>query len=340
MRRVPRLLSLESLALVSTLLLFPRIAHADPYKAKLSVQLSPDASGCEDASLLAGRINRIAARDAITNGDTTVDIAIRVDRHDKKFHAHLTAYGATEGDRDFEDDGQTCRGLDEAVAVSVALLLDEAPERTREAAPTPTPVAAAPPVEDPAEKPPPLPKPPPPPPETTVEIYALGTAAVVGGATFGTEAAFEVRVRPLLTVGAGIFGLIQDEERFASGGLWVNLVGVRVPACLSLRTRDRSTGGGFCGFPALGVLHASGHDFDVNANASQPWFAMGASGMVFGPLSGPIGLVGRVDLVVPLYRPTFVVQNLGNARSGESGPAYQPKPVGFAAGVGVRTLIR
>jgi hypothetical protein len=306
-------------------------AEGEPNTASLVVERTQEASACEDAGELAKRIDRIAGRSAIVEGTrpTPLSLLVQFDRSGGKFKAHLVVEGTSHGERDFDDDGSDCTALQEALAVSVALLLDEPPR--------PPPAPPPPPVVPPAAPPPtthseaPIPR-------TTIDVVALESAGVLGKATFGLSAGFGTRITRYLTVGGEAFGFLDDDEHFGVGALRLDLVATRAPACASFQVPDRSIGGALCGYPALGAMIASGEGFLENRTQALPWFALGASAVGAGPIIGPLAFVGRVDLIVPLARPAFRIESLGGAELGLHGVAYETPPVGVAAGVGIRAL--
>jgi hypothetical protein len=161
----------------------------------------------------------------------------------------------------------------------------------------------------------------------------------MGPSSFGVTGSADFRVTRYLTVGGGVIALIDDVRRFGSGTLEMNLVAARAPACFSFRSPDQSLGGSLCGYPAIGSMIATGRGFDRNQTASQPWFALGAGAGADASIIGPLGLATRLDLLVPLVRPSFIVQDLGSAAPGKSGTAYHAPPVGVGLGIGVRALI-
>jgi hypothetical protein len=304
------------------------VARAEAATAVLRVDRSADASVCEDAADLAVRINRIAARDAIVQGapaPVTLDVSFA--KSGGKLRARVAVSGASHGERELDDDGPDCGALAEAVAVSVALLLDEAPTSPR----APEPRRPSKPSKVPPSRPP-LP-------HMMLDIAALESVGVVGPGTIGLFGGVEVRVTRYLTLGAGALGILDDTERFGAGNLRVDLVAVRAPACFAVQAADRSVGAELCGYPALGTMIGSGEGFVENHTVTQPWFAMGASAIGTGPIVGPLAFTGRVDLLVPIVRPSFVVEDLGGAPTRETGVAFETPPVGVAAGFGLRALI-
>lgn len=331
------MLALRGLVLSCALFVFPTRALAEgPATAVLRVDRSRQASGCPDGRALARRVNAVAHREAIVARGGDVVLRVGIDHSKAGFTASLAAEGARSGERDLEDEGTSCDGLTEALAVSIALLLDEdepppppsPPPRVRILEPRPLPDAPSP----GRGHGPPLPS-------MAIDVLAVESAGLVGSSTFGVEGNADFRVSQLFTFGGGVFAMIDDTQRFGAGTLHLNLVAVRANACLTFRVADQSIGGALCGFPALGSMLATARGFDENQTASQPWFALGAGAVADGPIIGPLGFETRLDLVVPVVRPRFVVEDLGGAGPGQAGTAFKASALGLAIGIGVRVLI-
>ena len=322
-------------AAVSALLLVtPASARADgSATAEIRLDRSSAARDCPDARTLGRSVNALAHRIAIVEKGASVLLRVGIDRSDAGYTASLTATGARSGERDLDDAGATCEGLSEALAVSIALLLDED-------APEPEPARPAdPPAWPSMPRPSPGPGHGPPLPSSILDVLAVESVGLVGPSTFGLQANADFRITRFFTVGGGFLAMIDDAERFGAGTLHLNLVAIRSNACFSFRVAHQSIGGALCGFPALGAMVATARGFDENHTASQPWFALGTGAVADGPIVGPLGFAARLDVFVPLVKPSFVVEDLGSAPAALTGKAYEASPVGIAVGIGIRALI-
>lgn len=320
----------------------PEVAHAEPGTATLFVRRGADASGCEDTEALRARINRIAERDAIVSGDAPLRLTMQFEAAEEGgfralLHVSSKIPDAPTGNREFSESGPNCVALDEAIAVSVALLLDDVPK---------APPVVLPDVQPPAPARPPSAWTERPTPSATFDAVALTSAGVVGPSTYGFALGFDFRATkpasgpkfaPFLTVGVGMLALIEDIERTAGGEVHVHLVAGRVPACFAFHLSNQSFGGSLCGFPALGTMIASGRGFAIDTTAYQPWFGFGLSAVAEAAIIGPIGFNGRLEMIVPVVRPAFVLNQLGTG--GDTLPAFEPYPVGVLGGVGIRAQI-
>ena len=298
----------------------------------VSVERTAAAMSCPDAETLRRDVNAMAGREAIIDGAAAVTLRIGIDRTASGFTASLASGGARTGQRELEDAGQDCKGLSQALTVSIALLLDEEQDAPRPRALAPDKPRARPPRSGATSPGPPLPR-------ASIDVVALESAGVVGTSTFGVAGQADFRVTKALTVGGGVFGIIEDTERVSPGEIHLSLVAAKVPACFSFRVADQSISLAFCGYPALGALVATARGFDVNHTAAQPWFALGSGAMAEGPIVGPLGFVGRLDAYVPLVRPRLVVAERLPDEPHVLHQAYQSKPIGVSIGVGVRVAI-
>lgn len=330
-------------ALVASAVIAPSRARAEPGTATLFLQRGDGAEGCEDAAALRERINRIAEREAIVRGrEAPLRLTLRFDRTEepKGFQAllHVSSKNpdAPTGNREFSDVGGTCLALDEAIAVSVALLLDDVP-RARLAEPGDPPPEPLKPTTEYSERPTP---------RSTFDVSALASAGIVGSSTFGVDLGFDFRatkpsvspgISPFLTVGVGMLALIEDVEPTAGGEVHVHLVAGRVPACFAFHMSNQAFGASLCGFPALGTMIAAGRGYTQNTTAYAPWFAFGASAVAEAAIIGPLSFTGRLMFVAPVVRPDFVLVRIGTG--GDTQGAFEPFPVGVAAGVGIRARI-
>ncbi|MFO0613868.1 MAG: hypothetical protein U0414_14850 [Polyangiaceae bacterium] len=337
--------ALASWAVVVSTLVVAQTVRAEPGTATLFVQRGVGAEGCEDTHALRERINRIAERDAIVRGDASLRLTLQFDRAEAGpgfralLHVSSQEVDAPSGNREFSDVGPTCLALDEAIAVSIALLLDDVPRAAPVISPDATthaPPKPLSPVEY-SERPTA---------SATFDASAITSAGVVGSSTFGFELGFDFRatrpapgkrIAPYLTVGVGLLTLIEDVEPTAGGEIHLHLVAARVPACFAFHVANQSFGAQFCGFPALGTMIATGRGYAENATAYEPWFSLGASAIAEAAIVGPLSFTGRLELLVPIARPTFVLERLGTG--GATQDAFEPSPVGAAAGVGIRALI-
>lgn len=337
------------LVLAASALFVPARARAEPGTATLYLERGDGAEGCEDAAALRERINRIAEREAIVRGAAPLRLTLRFEhtREPKGFHAllHVSSSDpeAPTGNREFSDVGQTCLALDEAIAVSVALLLDNvvrAPQGIPDE-PEPDPGPLRPPGGPVSKEYSERPRP-----RATFDVSAIVSAGIVGSSTFGLDLGFDFRatkpavgpgIAPYLTVGLGMLALVEDVEPTAGGEVHVHLAAGRVPACFAFHLSNQAFGASFCGFPALGTMIASGRGYAQDTTAYQPWFALGASAVVDAAIIGPLSFTGRVLFVAPLVRPSFVLLRLGT--DGDTQEAFEPYPVGVASGVGIRAII-
>ncbi len=108
--------------------------HAESLgEARLSVVRSRHALHCPDESALAARVRSLRPGRSEVTSDLRIDIVIE-NEDDRGLRARVSVHGVHQGERELRSEGPGCEGLAEALAVSLALLLDEN-------APPPTPAA-------------------------------------------------------------------------------------------------------------------------------------------------------------------------------------------------------
>jgi hypothetical protein len=195
----------------------PRTAFAEPRmgavgeRAQLDVRASAEAAACPDRASLAGTITRALGRD-VFGGDATDDgargTALRIDvvfaRSGAGYAATIRAHGARTGQRTILGNDPACSDLADAIAVTVAALLDGAeapasPEVSSVASPPDSPVPHAPEAEEsPLDSEPPRPR-------------ATGDTRAANNAAF------------LELLGSGLFYSINYERLLADGRFGVRV---------------------------------------------------------------------------------------------------------------------
>lgn len=313
-----------------------RAAAAAERHARLTVERPKNARACPDGAKIAARINAMTGRDAIRE-DAELGIVVSIERASPGFRAVLTVEGPRKGTRELIDDTSSCSALGEAIAITVALLLDEEVDNkppirvTRVEKQPPPPV----PEEEPSAPPPKASRLP----SWMLDILVAQTAGFISSANFAVLAEVNVLLGEHATVGVFGMGILPEDISLPRGELRMNLVFAGFPVCYTLRTDDTSLGVAFCGFPAVGGMIAEGQGLDVDETATLPWFALGGSVVADGPIVGPLSFSGRVSLMAPLTRASFQVRDLGQAPANEVGVVFEGPPLGVAFAYGVRAMI-
>lgn len=309
-------------------------ALAEQRAARLTVDLGPGAKICADRTRIAERVNAMAGREAIRE-EADLGIVVVVKKSPSGFRAVLQFHGPRQGTRELIDATAGCVALGEAIAITIALVLDEEVENAPPIRITPKPAKrriAPPALAEPAPRPAVNPS-------FTFDILAVQTAGLISGSNFAIYAGVDYFLGAHATLGVFGLGVVPDRIVLPQGRLRVTLGMAGVPLCYTTRTADRSLGLGLCGFAAFGAVVAQGQGLDRNETATVPWAGAGGSVAADGPMVGPINFVGRVTALVPLPRTEFEVENLGSASAADVGVVYQAPPFGIGVGFGIRANI-
>jgi hypothetical protein len=334
----------------------------------LAVHRTDDTSDCPDAAALAGRVARhmkrpaLDPRDAASQGGAA-SLDVQIYRSEKGFTAVVQSGEKT---RQLTDEGSTCAGLADALAITLAILLDTEPPPP---SPAPSPEPAAPPT--PAPRPtrrepiapdrlPPdpaaseaadaSPEPPPDPPKPPPRLYAgLAVASSVGL----LQAPLGLGIEGYVGVGAGrVFsfeggflalpartslypGRVKGTDGTTTPLVEVSLAAGLLRACAG---PPAFAGGGRlsgCFGPVLGAIHGAGLGFPSDKTVTVPWFAAEAGALYVQPLVGRLALAARGSLFVPLVRQSFTVTDVDQGNP----VAFSPAPVGGALDAELRLTI-
>lgn len=291
-----------SLALVA-LLGVSREAAARP---RLSVARSPEASSCPDTEALRSQIEGVLGRPAFSQGSEggpPLGFDVEIFAQNQGFAATIRVTGSRQGQRALHDAGPGCAGLGEALALTLAMLLDDR-EPLDQPAPTPAPTPA----------PGPAPKRPEPP-----DRPATSLRAWLGG---GVAAGLLSSVRPVLAGGAdlslagpvrlglGARWVPSERIRLGPGAVEVALLGLDARGCLRLLAGSRASLDG-CALLAGGFFQATGVDYLENRSARPGWLAAGLGAQAAGTFAAPLGWVLRIDGLGSLREQRFLVRDVG-----------------------------
>ncbi|AUX34407.1 hypothetical protein SOCE836_065800 [Sorangium cellulosum] len=230
--------------------------------------------------------------------------------------------------------GATCDELVEAVALTVAILLDSQP------APPPAPPPAAP---APVAVPPPRPPPQAPRGDVALELGAAGTVGMLDPLRPAAMADVFLR-RSAWSAGLGAVWLPRQDIEIAPGAVSVGLVAATARGCATLLGELDAFRLSACAVSLLGAVHGAGKGFDPDREAAAPWFAVGASALAEGPLFGTraLGWAARATLLAPVVRTRVTIERRAGAEVGAAvteDPALDPSPVGLLVGLSARVSI-
>ncbi|CAN95198.1 MULTISPECIES: hypothetical protein [Sorangium] len=367
---------------------WPRVVVAAPLP-RLAVQRAPAAADCPDAPSLAVAVERVMERRALdpvstagpptgagaAAGDTPANAggAPPGDTPANAGGALASADGATEIEVRFLHDGATytavlqaggrtrqlssevgasCGELVEAVALTLAILLDSDPPAPAPAAPAPAAPAAAPVAPAPAPaalaRAPVVPAPPRPPPraargDVSMELGAAQTMGMLD--PFRAAAIADVSLRRRgWSAGVGGVWLPPQDTELAPGVVSLGLGAATARGCATIAGDLDGLRLSACAAAVLGAVYGSGKGFAPDREASAPWFALGGSAVAEGTLLGSsaLGWSARATLLAPVARARFTVERRAGGEAGTPlthDVALDPSPVGLLVGLSARVSI-
>jgi hypothetical protein len=239
----------------------------------LVVERSDGASDCPDANALAREVGQLVGRaDAVRAGRTGADFfEIHIAKNDREYRARIDVRGARVGARELADAGPSCAGLHEALALTLAILVDDRPAE-------------------------PSPLPPTPEPASEVPAWGLGIAAggavtvgLSGGPWPAVVGGVELRIRPAWAIAAGGLYAPPRVIDHPPGDVTVSLGAALLRGCATLPAAfDAAAAPWLCLVGALGALSGEGSGFTADLSETRPWLAGGASLGVDGRIAGPL----------------------------------------------------
>ncbi|WP_437630080.1 hypothetical protein [Sorangium sp. So ce854] len=247
--------------------------------------------------------------------------------------------------------GATCGELVEALALTIAILLDSEPVPAP-VAPAPPPVAPAPPPVAPAPSPAPPPRrpaPPPPPPrappswDVSAELGAAGTVGLLDPLRAAAMADVSLR-RRAWSAGLGAVWLPSQDIDVGPGVASIGLVAATARGCATIAGALDGLRLSACAASVLGAVHGAGRGLTPSREESAPWFAVGGSALAEGPLFGSraLGWSARATVLVPVARARFTVDRRAGSDTGApvtTDAVLDPSPVGLLVGLGARVSI-
>jgi hypothetical protein len=316
------------LPLAFALFVFAAPGAPEAPRAQLSVVRQVGAEGCADGEVLAQRVREIAGAPVLT---TSLAAPVRVDvvivREPSYYEATLSVSGEQRGFRRLRDAGVECRGLDEAIAVTVAMLLD--PQAQAESAEI---AAVSPPPSRPPEVTPARAVRAPEPSDTVhlrAELSAgMGMALLdkpVAQAGLGVGLANR---RFELTLGAK--ALQADRVSDGRGYADLQLYFAYLRACATIAGTRQVLALDLCGGPMVGVLSGAGNGYDRDLNEQMSWLAGAVGARLEATVVSPISWHLSVLAIAPLAR-----RSLSVMQAGESHELFHTRNLGAIAELGL-----
>ncbi|WP_437766376.1 hypothetical protein WMF27_24900 [Sorangium sp. So ce281] len=352
---------------------------------RLAVQRAPAAADCPDAPSLAIAVERVMERRALdpvgtagapagagdtpanaggappgdtpanaggapppgdtpANADGAAELEVRFLRDGATYTAVLQAGGRT---RQLSSEvGASCGELVEAVALTIAILLDSDPPAPAPVAPAPAPAPA--PVAPAAAPAPVVPAPPRPPPraargDVSMELGAAQTVGMLDPFRAAAMADVSLR-RRAWSAGVGGVWLPPQDTELAPGVVSLGLAAATARGCATIAGALDGLRLSACAAAMLGAVYGSGKGFAPDREASAPWFALGGSAVAEGTLLGSsaLGWSARATLLAPVARARFTVERRAGGEAGApltQEVALDPSPVGLLVGLSARVSI-
>lgn len=315
----------------------------------LSVQHGSGAEACLDAARLKrGVEKRLKRRVFVEPARADLRFVVTFEKRGAELAARIelsSIDGTPRGTRTLVTGGH-CSTLDDSLALSVALLVDQPPE--------PEPPAPAPPTESPASgalvapvpapvtKPKPAPTPITLPPDVAAPREPLHVRVGVAGAAGwgmlpGIRPALTLLVKllptqfyPVTLQGEAFWPA--DGERDAASGARFHLYRAALALCPPLSGRPEQ-GLSACVGQKLGFVEANGYGFDHDRRERRLTYALTLGGEARLQLLAPVSLRGYLGGEVPVVRDRFTSggRNASNL--------FQPSPVAVTAEIGLEAQL-
>lgn len=281
---------------------------------------------------------------------------VRMERMGEDYRAKIRAEGRKTGTRTLDVPGPGCSALTDAVAVTLALLMDR---EIREASlepeqdPLPEPTVQEPePAGEPERE---MPEPvesstaeealapaPAPAPRAAFRPSSVESARLVlhlgGAVTHGLPLDTSAMVNGGVTVRQGWLGVGAEgfwgptrSAELPPGQVNVRLAGVRLRGCGRVWGDFDALHVSGCAEAALAQLRGEGQGFATDRVQRRPWYALGLSARAGGPIAGPVAWTMTAGLLAPLQQESFSVDRIGLA--------YETDVVTWFAGPGVALQI-
>ncbi|AKT41292.1 hypothetical protein [Chondromyces crocatus] len=340
-------------ALLATTLLgaSPAVAQetASSPLARLTVTRTAEATDCPDAAALTAAVEVAMKRPALDDAseEAAADTyEVRIFREDDAYAAVLRAGDLT---RRISDPGPTCAGLAEALAITLAILLDsEAPPRAEPAPPSPAPPSPATPSARSTRRAPgstPTATPTPAPSARAWDVSLdLGVSQTLGVLTpfswaFHAEASLRLE---RVSFGAGAIWMPTRTLDVTPGQVDITLALATARACAAIAGHLEGPRLSVCAQPMVGAFSGAGRGYDPDRQVTVPWAALGALLLGEGPIAGPLGWSLRGAVVAPLVSEELTIDRVDGPAGAQALSvisAFTPSPIGFSLGAGLRVSI-
>ena len=285
---VPACLSTSSLPFTAQAAVLPG--------ANLHVAADSSAADCPDDVTLAEKLRpRVRTNPAVG----PLDIYIRIGAADLDYIATLEIRGRKEGVRTLRAKGPTCTNLEEALLISLLLILDAEPIQEQ-----PPPYSSSGRMSAPLV--------PPTHPKRPSFSLSLGVAATHGLPSGWSAAAYLALLTKLESWTMSLGALRGLDQRIESSPGYVELgvSGVFSSLCrVTFRLGDVDISG--CVFASIAALSAAGANFSENESQTRPLVLLGLGPELGWNVASSFTIVLSGDILWSPHREVFVVRNIG-----------------------------
>lgn len=310
---------------------------------RLVVARDSNAADCPDATELALAVERQMQRPALdpTHDERTGPVyAVHIEHSADGYAATIQSGDLT---RDLADPGLTCAELGDALALTLAILLDNEPSPPPPPPPSPTPSPKPPVSVPPTQKPMTVRR------ENPIRQWNFGIyggiAETIGFLTpfsFAMMGDVWVRYRAA-SFGAGVFAIPwPTENNTKATAVTMQLITGTFNGCGMLAGKPSGLNFSLCGQSLLGVVHGEGRGYTINRAGTRPWFALGGMGSLEGQFFAGLGWSIRLTVAVPVITQRFTARRIEGA-----GPdaldtittLFEPSKLAGFLGAGLRWTI-
>lgn len=319
--------------------------------AVLSTERGPGAEACvSDVQLKRSVERRLKRRVFVADADASLRVRIRFIVRGSETEARIelsSIDGTPRGTRSLVTAGH-CSTLDDSLALSVALLVDEPPDpiQPEPASPVETPAATAAPA---APRPPRPSKTQQSPPRVITIPPEVAAPREPWQVRFGASAkgawGLLPRLRPAASLSLGIIPrafvpvVLQADAfgpasaaRDANSGARFHLLRMGLMLCPPLWQRA-GAGVGLCVGQQLSWLRVEGYGFDHDANERRLGYSLSLGGEGRLRLFPPVSIRGYLGGEVPLSRDRF------NSAGRDASQLFQPSPIALLGEIGLEATL-
>jgi hypothetical protein len=288
------------------------LCHGEPLTLAVSVDNTGSDHECADRLELVEKIKKVWPKVTLEQncGSECLQVAVEFNKIEQHYQARLEFRGLKPGERLLSDHGHDCTALEDAVAVTIGLLLDSEVDQGR-SVPQPRAQRAAPTIKIS---------------QRSIELRppaAQGgywSGSVQLGREFGVGSTDSTSLALNLARRFGVGWQLQTTmlmwlpatTRYAGGHVDVSLLAGALQVC---RVWGQNWQLGPCVAASIGRLHGAGRGYAESSSSNLLWTAGGAAVVLERPLGHGLMLGFQGSAWLPTSRLSYSIENLGTAWS-------------------------